>query len=184
MDKIITEHNDFMTKDLKFFFNNIYYFGKQLGMDISALDGMLKGGFFKDFNDPNNMKIPHWQPNRRLFDNDFNYMEDIIDVIMKGYAKFNNVLTNKSSKDGTINIIFKYDNLTTASSFKNDEVLFFPLKSIALGSNDIINYKENYELFYKNIRDKSVSDIKLYIKNAEKMEENYLVVHFIIILII
>lgn len=157
----ITEHNDFMTKDLKFFFNNIYYFGQQLGLDISGLEEMLNNGFFTDFNDPNNLNIPHWQPNRRLFREDFSDMRDVIDVIMKGYKKFNNTIVNNNN--GFINVIFKYDNSDTGY-LDNSQVLYFPLTQIALKNNDIMNYENNYNIFYTNIRSKDIYGIKDYIR--------------------
>ena len=166
----ITENNDFMTKDLKFFFNNIYYFGQQLGLDISGLTAMLSSGFFTDFNDPNNLKIPHWQPNRRLFKEDFSDMRDVIDVIMKGYRKFNNTIVNNSK--GFTNIIFKYDDINKGY-LDNSKVLYFPLTQIALGNNDITNYQDNYKTFYTDINSKDINAIKEYIRKNKKLELAY-----------
>ena len=157
----ITKHNDFMTKDLKFFFNNIYYFGQQLGLDISGLEEILNNGFFTDFYDANNLNIPHWQPNRRLFNEEFNDMRDVIDVIMKGYTKFTNTIVNFSN--GFINIIFKYDDTDNGYNDKS-QVLYFPLTQIALKNNDIMNYESNYKSFYTNIRSKDINEIKEYIR--------------------
>ena len=166
----ITEHDDFMTKDLKFFFNNIYYFGQQLGLNISDLTEMLNNGFFTDFNDPKNLNIPHWQPNRRLFKEDFNDMRDVIDVIMKGYTKFNNTTVNYNK--GYTNIIFKYDD-TNKGYLDNSKVLYFPLNSIALGNNDITNYKDNYKIFYTNIKSKDINGIKEYIRTHSTLNIAY-----------